>query len=105
MYNADVERLEFTAKPTQGYCKYIVWLVEEYKVEGPHFWFGLCLKILSWGTSFPQKLREAKVRMFLNLKQESIGVQEYNLMFTQQSHYTQEMVANMRSMVILFMYG
>lgn len=26
-------------------------------------------------------------------------------MFTQQSHYTQEMVANMRSMVILFMYG
>ncbi|KAG5594691.1 hypothetical protein H5410_035923, partial [Solanum commersonii] len=48
------------------------------------------------GRFFPHELREAK---------EYMRVQEYNLKFTQQSHYAPEMVADMRSRMILFVSG
>ena len=41
---------------------------------------------------FPQGLREAKVREFLTLKQNSLSAHEYGLKFTQPSRYAPEMV-------------
>ncbi|KAK4713885.1 hypothetical protein R3W88_019792 [Solanum pinnatisectum] len=57
------------------------------------------------GCFFPRELREAKVRTFLTLKQESMSVHEYSLKFTQLSHYAPEMVADMRSRMSLFVSG
>ncbi|KAK4713263.1 hypothetical protein R3W88_019170 [Solanum pinnatisectum] len=57
------------------------------------------------GRFFSRKLREAKVREFLTLKQEFMSVHEYNLMFTQLSRYAPEMVADMRSRMSLFVAG
>ncbi|KAK4737525.1 hypothetical protein R3W88_001222 [Solanum pinnatisectum] len=57
------------------------------------------------GCFFPPELREAKVREFLTLKQDSMSVHEYNLKFTQLSHYAPEMVIDMRSNMSLFVLG
>jgi len=54
---------------------------------------------------FPRELREAKVREFLTLKQESMSVHEYNLKFTQLSCYAPEMVDDMRTRMSLFVSG
>ncbi|WMV30038.1 hypothetical protein MTR67_023423 [Solanum verrucosum] len=54
---------------------------------------------------FPRELREDKVREFMNLKQEALSVQEYNLLFIQLSHYAPKMVADMRSRIHLFVSG
>ncbi|WMV54796.1 hypothetical protein MTR67_048181 [Solanum verrucosum] len=66
--------------------------------------------ILSWvvfenaflGCFFPGELREAMVREFLNVKQEAMSVQEYNLKFTQLSRYASKIVADMISRMSLF---
>ncbi|KAK4726963.1 hypothetical protein R3W88_031880 [Solanum pinnatisectum] len=57
------------------------------------------------GRFFPRELREAKVREFLTLKQESMSVHEYSLKFTQLSRYALEMVADMKSRMSLFVSG
>ena len=57
------------------------------------------------GHFFPRELREAKVREFLTLKQESLSVHEYSLKFTQLSRYAPEMVADMRNRMSLFVVG
>jgi len=57
------------------------------------------------GHFFPRELREAKAREFLTLKQESMSVLEYSLKFTQLSRFAPEMVADMRSMMSLFVSG
>ncbi|KAG5590003.1 hypothetical protein H5410_040517 [Solanum commersonii] len=44
---------------------------------------------------------EANVREFVNLKQESISVQEYSLKFTQLSHNASKIVVDMRSRMSL----
>ncbi|WMV29199.1 hypothetical protein MTR67_022584 [Solanum verrucosum] len=54
---------------------------------------------------FPRELREANVREFLNMKQESMSVHEYNLMLTQLSLYDPEIVADMRSKISMFVSG
>ncbi|XP_049375608.1 uncharacterized protein LOC125840688 [Solanum verrucosum] len=69
--------------------------------------------VLSWvvfksaflGSFFPRELREAKVWEFLSLKQDSLSLHEYSLKFTQLSRYDLEMVADMRSMMSLFVAG
>ncbi|WMV40817.1 hypothetical protein MTR67_034202, partial [Solanum verrucosum] len=57
------------------------------------------------GRFFRREIREAKVREFLTLKQESMSVHEYSLKFTQMSHYAPEMVVYMRSMMSLSVSG
>ena len=57
------------------------------------------------GHIFPRELREAEVREFLTLKQESLSVHEYSLKFTQLSRYAPEMVADMRNRMSLFVAG
>ncbi|XP_049364745.1 uncharacterized protein LOC125829577 [Solanum verrucosum] len=57
------------------------------------------------GRFFPRELREAKVREFRTLKQDSLSVHEYRLKFTQLSRYASEMVADMRSRMSLFVAG
>ncbi|XP_049371101.1 uncharacterized protein LOC125836058 [Solanum verrucosum] len=54
---------------------------------------------------FPRELREAKVREFLTLKQDSLSFHEYSLKFTQLSRYAPKMVADMRSRMSLFVAG
>jgi len=57
------------------------------------------------GRYFPRELREAKVRQFLTLKQESMTVHKYSLKFIQLSCYAPKMVADMRSRISLFVAG
>ncbi|KAG5609832.1 hypothetical protein H5410_021113 [Solanum commersonii] len=57
------------------------------------------------GCIFPRELRELKLRELLNLKKEAISVQEYSLKFTALSWYASEMVADMRNMMTLFVFG
>jgi len=57
------------------------------------------------GRFLPCELREAKVREFLNVKQESMSVHKYNLKFTQLSRYALVMLADMRSRMNLFVFG
>ena len=45
------------------------------------------------------------MREFLNLKQEAMGEQEYNLKFTHLSRYAPEVVADMRSRMSFFVSG
>ena len=53
---------------------------------------------------FPREQKEAKVREFLILKQESMTFHEYGLMFSQLSRYAREMVKGMRSRMSLFVF-
>ena len=64
-----------------------------------------CFEEAFLGHFFPRELREAKVREFLTLKQESLSVHEYSLKFTQLSRYAPEMVADMRNRMSLFVAG
>ncbi|KAH0637918.1 hypothetical protein KY289_037833 [Solanum tuberosum] len=64
-----------------------------------------CFEEAFLGRFFPQELKEAKVRDFLTLKQESLSVNEYSLKFTQLSRYAPEMVADMRGRMSLFVAG
>ncbi|WMV46300.1 hypothetical protein MTR67_039685 [Solanum verrucosum] len=75
------------------------------RVEGapPASW--ACFEEAFLRRFFPRELREAKVREFLTLKQDSLSVHEYGLRFTQLSHCAQEMVADMRSTMSLFVAG
>ncbi|XP_069144598.1 uncharacterized protein [Solanum lycopersicum] len=52
--------------------------------------------------SIQMELKEARVREFLTLKQDSLSVHEYELKFTKITRYALEMVKDMRSMIILF---
>ena len=64
-----------------------------------------CFEEAFLGHFFPRELKEAKVREFLTLKQESLSVHEYSLKFTQLSRYAPEMVADMRNIMSLFVVG
>ncbi|KAH0781716.1 hypothetical protein KY290_001314 [Solanum tuberosum] len=59
----------------------------------------------TWFDKWKEELKEAKVREFLTLKQDSLSVHEYGLKFTQLSRYALEMVADMRSKMSLFVVG
>lgn len=54
------------------------------------------------GHFFPQELKEAKIKEFLNLKQVSLSVHEYGLKFMHLSRYAPEMVNDMRRRMRLF---
>ena len=57
------------------------------------------------GCFIPHYLREANIREFLTLNQESISVHEYSMKFAQLSCYAPEMVVEMRSNISLFIVG
>ncbi|KAH0705892.1 hypothetical protein KY285_010419 [Solanum tuberosum] len=57
------------------------------------------------GRFFPRELKEAKVREFLTLKQDSLSVHEYSLRLTQLSRYAPKMVTDMRRRMSLFVAG
>ncbi|KAH0728063.1 hypothetical protein KY284_003928 [Solanum tuberosum] len=65
----------------------------------------VCFEEAFLGSFFPRELKEAKVRKFLTLKQDSLSVHEYGLKFTQLSRYAPEMVANMRGRMHFFVAG
>src|SRR5687767_12781856 len=54
---------------------------------------------------FPLELREAKMREFMNLKQDNMTVREYSLKFTKLSKYATTIVANPRAKMSQFMSG
>ncbi|KAK4737891.1 hypothetical protein R3W88_001588 [Solanum pinnatisectum] len=64
-----------------------------------------CFEEAFLGRFFPQELKEAKVREFLTLKQDSLSVREYGLKFTQLSRHAPEIVADMGSRMSLFVAG
>lgn len=57
------------------------------------------------GHFFLMEFRDAKIREFLNLRQDPMTVQEYNLKFTQLSRYAPEMVVDMRNRMSLYVFG
>ena len=50
-------------------------------------------------------MKEAKVLEFLTLKQDFLSVHEYEMKFTQLSHYARNMVNDIRSRLRLFVAG
>ncbi|KAK4706937.1 hypothetical protein R3W88_033498 [Solanum pinnatisectum] len=61
-----------------------------------------CFEEAFLGNFFSRELKEAKVREFLTLKQDSLSVHEFSLRFTQLSQYAPEMVADIRNRMTLF---
>lgn len=57
------------------------------------------------GRFFPRELKEAKVREFFNLNQDSLSVHEYDLKFTHYPDIASEMVADNRSRISFFVVG
>ncbi|KAH0759938.1 hypothetical protein KY290_023431 [Solanum tuberosum] len=64
-----------------------------------------CFEEAFLGSFFNRELKEAKVREFLTLKQDSLSVHAYSLRFTQLSRYASKMVADMMSRMSLFIVG
>ncbi|KAK4729912.1 hypothetical protein R3W88_022900 [Solanum pinnatisectum] len=93
----------FTASSvTDDLENFVEELQKKNQAEGaPHVSWA-CFEEAFLGRFFPRELREAKVREFLTLKQDSLSVHEYSLKFTQLFHYAPEMVADMRSRMSLF---
>lgn len=54
------------------------------------------------GRFFPRELKEERVRVFLTLKQGSMSIHEYGLMFNHLSRFAPEMVKDMWSKMNLF---
>ena len=54
---------------------------------------------------FPIELREAKAQEFINLRQQNMTVQEYELKFDQLSRYGSHMVDYSRDQINKFLYG
>ena len=105
MHITDAERMELVAYQMKGVVRiwFDQWKKNRAEGEPPVSW--ACFEEAFLGYFFPRQLREAKVRKFLTLKQDSLSVHEYNLKFTQLSRYASEMVVNMRSRTSLFVAG
>ncbi|KAH0728078.1 hypothetical protein KY284_003943 [Solanum tuberosum] len=102
MHVADTDWVELAAYQLKDVAR--TWF-EQWKggrVENapPASWAGFEEAFL--GHFFPRELKDAKVREFLTLKQESLGVHEYSLKFTQLSCYGSEIGADMRNILSLF---
>ena len=54
---------------------------------------------------FPQKLREAKVLEFINIRQGNMMVTEYSLIFTQLARYAPHVVEDNRAKMSKFVSG
>lgn len=50
-------------------------------------------------------MRKAKIRKLLNLKKDSMTLQEYNLKFSQLAYYAPDMVVGMRNRMSLYVFG
>ncbi|WMV36783.1 hypothetical protein MTR67_030168 [Solanum verrucosum] len=105
MHVADTERVELAAYQLKDVARtwFDQWKGGRAENAPPASWAGFEEAFL--GHFFPRELREAKVREFLTLKQESLSVHEYSLKFTQLSRYAPEMVADMRNKMSLFVAG
>ncbi|KAH0650238.1 hypothetical protein KY284_030150 [Solanum tuberosum] len=105
MHVADTERVELAAYQLKDVARtwFDQWREGRAENAPPASWAYFVEAFL--GHFFPRELREAKVREFLTLKQESLSVQEYSLKFTQLSRYAPEMVADMRNRMSLFVAG
>ena len=105
MHVADTERVELAAYQLKDVARtwFDQWKGGRAENAPPASW--ACFEEAFLGHFFPRELREAKVREFLTLKQESMSVHEYSLKFTQLSRYAPEMVADMRNRMSLFVAG
>ena len=82
MHVVDVERVELAAYQLKGV--YRTWF-DQWKdriaEDAPHpIW--ICFEEDFLGRFFPDEMKEANVRVFLTLKQDSMNVHEYGLKFT-----------------------
>lgn len=102
---ANVERVELVAYQLKGAAR--IWFDQwkKSRAEGAPIVSWVVFESAFMGCFFPHELREAKVREFLTLKQESLSVHKYSLKFTHLSRYAPEMVDDMRSTMNLFIYG
>ncbi|XP_049394787.1 uncharacterized protein LOC125859106 [Solanum stenotomum] len=105
MHIADTRRVVLAAYPLKNVARtwFDQWKEGRSKDAPPASW--ACFEETFFGCFFPRELKEAKVREFLTLKQESLSVHEYGLKFTQLSCYAPEMVADMRSKMSLIVVG
>ncbi|KAH0784113.1 hypothetical protein KY290_003711 [Solanum tuberosum] len=105
MHVADIERVELAVYQLKDVTKawFDQWKGGRVENAPPASW--ACFEETFLGHFFPRELKEAKVREFLTLKQESLSVHEYSLKFTQLSRYAPEMVADMRNRMSLFVAG
>ncbi|WMV37414.1 hypothetical protein MTR67_030799 [Solanum verrucosum] len=105
MHVADTERVELAAYQQKNVAR--TWFDQWKEGRGedapPASWG--CFEEAFLGNFFPRELKEAKVREFLTLKQDSLSVHEYRLKFAQISRYVAEMGADMRSRMNLFVAG
>ncbi len=91
------ERVELAAYQLKGVCK--TWFKEYFSRR----FFPVELTSLNWfeevflGCFIPRELKEANVREFFTLKQDSLSVHEYVLKFTELSYYAQEIVKDIVS--------
>ncbi|KAH0757858.1 hypothetical protein KY290_021351 [Solanum tuberosum] len=105
MHVADTDRVELAAYQLKDIARawFDQWKCGRVENAPPASW--ACFEEAFLGHFFPRELKEAKVREFLTLKEESLSVHEYSLKFTQLSRYAPEMVANMRNIMSLFVAG
>ncbi|KAH0714755.1 hypothetical protein KY284_007660 [Solanum tuberosum] len=105
MHISDAKRVELVAYQMKGVSR--IWFDQwkKNRAEGVPLIIWALFEEAFLGCFFPCALREAKVREFLTLKQESLSVHEYSLKFTQLSCYAPEMVADMRGRMSLFVAG
>ncbi|WMV59177.1 hypothetical protein MTR67_052562 [Solanum verrucosum] len=94
MHVADAERVELVAYQIKGVAR--IWFDQwkKNRVEGAPLVSWVVFEEAFLRNFFPRELREAKVREFLTLTQDSLSIHKYSLKFTQLSRYAPEMVAN-----------
>ncbi|WMV40811.1 hypothetical protein MTR67_034196 [Solanum verrucosum] len=104
MHVSDVERVELAAYQLKSVAR--IWFDhwKKGRVEGAPIVSWVVFESAFIGSFFPRELREVKVREFLTIKKESMSVHEYSLKFTN-FPVMLRMVANMRSMMSLFVVG
>lgn len=105
MHVVIIERVELAAYQLKNVARTWFDQWKKGRAEGAPLASWACFEEAIFGRFFSRELKEAKVREFLTLKQESLSVHEYGLKFTQLSRYAPEMVADMRSRMSLFVAG
>ncbi|KAH0679031.1 hypothetical protein KY284_020116 [Solanum tuberosum] len=105
MHMTDTERVELATYQLNDVARtwFDQWKGNRADDAPPASW--ACFEEAFLGHFFPRELKEAKVREFLTLKQDSLSVHEYGLKFTQLSRYAPKMVADMSSRMSLFVAG
>ncbi|WMV33392.1 hypothetical protein MTR67_026777 [Solanum verrucosum] len=101
----DAKRVELASYQLKGVARISYGQWKKKRAEGAPLLSCVILENAFLGSFFLCDLKDAKVRDFLNIKQESMSVHEYSPKFTQLSYYSLEMVAAIKSRMSLFVFG